>query len=875
MRTVRSSVVPVAGIVLSQAVAATLAQAIPSFSGADGAGAGATGGRGGLVYHVTRLDGNEINASADGFSGRGNIPGSLAYGLNNANFTSGVPRTIVFDVGGTIWLGQRSSGGVAPVQGWDTQSPLSLPANVTIAGQTAPGGIFIAGGGLKVNGANAIVRNVAIAAGYGARRYSTVTGYSESYVFDGMNISANNVMIDHVSSVFATDESISADERANNVTLQYSIVSQGQNYPQADAENPGSYPGHSLGSLFQPGTAAKFSVTNNLYSHLSGRGPRVGTETTKLTDTTTGSYNDFRNNVFYNWLGTSGTGASGQPSQNNFVGNYYLAGQGGETTSGTNITTTGGGTGIFNGNSSTVTKVFQTGNVKDTNKNGTPEFATAITNSDFGSSAFQTSAFGQTPYNGVTLTGQGAYQQVAGYVGSNWATRNFVDTRLIDQLKTGTGQVTAFNNSKYGWSTEKVNGQYVYIAPPAAQPSPATANVDTGADLSVTTEWNAILKLRAATLGGTGGTGALARAANFDTDRDGMPDTWEQAHGLNPAVADNNDDFDADGYTNVEEYLNELAEWPAPAPVIFKGATNTRYAQITNWNVGTSYLNTGTTSTAYWQPSKYDIAQIQGGTAVVDSVGQHARRMQVAATSGGAANLNVTGGWIVIEDGLDVGSFTTFPTSATGVTNNGSGVVTQTGGLVTVGNVLTLGGGSGSSGIYNLAGGKLVVGTITKGTTGGAFNFTGGDLHAGLVNFALINNGGQISPGNSIGNTTINGNLTINSGILEIELDKVGSTLVSDTVGVNGQAFLGGVLNVVPINGFVPTTGDYWTFLIADGGVTGSFLSLTDGYTLTQNGNALVLTYVPEPTSMGAVLLGGAALLRRCRRTGKTVTVSA
>ena len=44
-----------------------------------------------------------------------------------------------------------------------------------------------------------------------------------------------------------------------------------------------------------------------------------------------------------------------------------------------------------------------------------------------------------------------------------------------------------------------------------------------------------------------------------DSDADGMPDDWERAHGLDP-----NDDADgpavaANGYTNVEIYLNELA----------------------------------------------------------------------------------------------------------------------------------------------------------------------------------------------------------------------------------------------------------------------------------------------------------------------------
>ena len=51
--------------------------------------------------------------------------------------------------------------------------------------------------------------------------------------------------------------------------------------------------------------------------------------------------------------------------------------------------------------------------------------------------------------------------------------------------------------------------------------------------------------------------------APADADRDGMPDAWELAHGLNPAdPADRNTDRDADGYTNLEEYLNSLC--PAP-----------------------------------------------------------------------------------------------------------------------------------------------------------------------------------------------------------------------------------------------------------------------------------------------------------------------
>ena len=43
-----------------------------------------------------------------------------------------------------------------------------------------------------------------------------------------------------------------------------------------------------------------------------------------------------------------------------------------------------------------------------------------------------------------------------------------------------------------------------------------------------------------------------------DYDGDGMPDAWEIAHGLNPNVPNSNGDFDNDGYTDLEEYLNEI-----------------------------------------------------------------------------------------------------------------------------------------------------------------------------------------------------------------------------------------------------------------------------------------------------------------------------
>ncbi len=47
-----------------------------------------------------------------------------------------------------------------------------------------------------------------------------------------------------------------------------------------------------------------------------------------------------------------------------------------------------------------------------------------------------------------------------------------------------------------------------------------------------------------------------AAAAPADSDRDGMPDTWEMKQRLDPKRPDHNDDPDKDGYTNLEEFLN-------------------------------------------------------------------------------------------------------------------------------------------------------------------------------------------------------------------------------------------------------------------------------------------------------------------------------
>jgi hypothetical protein len=49
-----------------------------------------------------------------------------------------------------------------------------------------------------------------------------------------------------------------------------------------------------------------------------------------------------------------------------------------------------------------------------------------------------------------------------------------------------------------------------------------------------------------------------------DSDLDGMPNAWESARGLsNSNASDRNGDLDNDGYTNLEEYMDGLADGAA------------------------------------------------------------------------------------------------------------------------------------------------------------------------------------------------------------------------------------------------------------------------------------------------------------------------
>jgi len=240
------------------------AERVPAFPGAEGYGAWATGGRGGRIIAVTTL--------AD--SG----PGSLREAIEESK----EPRIIVFRVAGLIELTKRIRLG---------------DGNVTVAGQTAPGGgICLKGHGLVLAGArNVIIRHLRIRPGDGAGE--------ELDALSGED--CENVIIDHCSVSWATDETLSL-YRNKNTTVQWCIISESL---YRSAHQKGA---HGYGGIWG---GERSSWHHNLLAHHSSRNPRFARDEAPI---------DYRNNVIYNWGFNSAYGGEG--CSVNIVANCYVPG---------------------------------------------------------------------------------------------------------------------------------------------------------------------------------------------------------------------------------------------------------------------------------------------------------------------------------------------------------------------------------------------------------------------------------------------------------------------------------------------------------------------------------------------------------------------
>lgn len=486
----------------------------PAFPGAEGHGRFTTGGRGGKIVHVTNLK----NSGA----------GSLRSAVSGSD-----PKTVVFDVSGIIEL----------------TADLTIGDNTTIAGQTAPyPGITIRYRTLRP-GKNNIVRFIRVRRG------------EEKNVNDGADATwqreVNNIMLDHCSFSWSIDELASFYDN-RDFTMQWCSLGEA-------LANPGHTKGeHSYGGIWGGKNA---SFHHNFIAHVQNRAPRFcgARYDSNLYDTelyenpVQSEIVDFRNCVMYNWGNGNGCYGGSGGGQINIVNNYYKAGPA----------------------TRNKTRVTQISVASPSNSEGSPymgytsryyingNYVTAAGNNaenyDWDGVIYDSGTYlingercsvdtlnlyaasvprfkNNKGYDCVrikmdepTLTGevtthkaQTAYEKVLAYVGASLH-RDNVDTRYMDEARNGT---TTYTGSAAKTGEGKAVTHYPGI-------------IDFVSDQ------------------GEYALESNSRPEGFDSDQDGMPDEWEQANGLNPAVNDANLytlDTQKQWYTNLEVYLNSLVE---------------------------------------------------------------------------------------------------------------------------------------------------------------------------------------------------------------------------------------------------------------------------------------------------------------------------
>ena len=348
-----------------------------AFPGALGFGANATGGRGGTVYHVTTL--------ADAGTG------SFRDAVSASN------RIVVFDVGGYITL----------------VTAVSVKSNITIAGQTAPGGgIGFMGGEISfANSTNVICRYIRIRPG----------SLTASTTDDALSFyRATNIILDHCSLEFAPWNNIDGvsddwqNHPVNSITVQNCII--------ADPT------GQQFGAHTEA-VAGTWSWFYNIFANSHNRNPLAKINTI------------FVNNVLYNCSAGYTTHTS-TAFKHDIVNNYFIFGPASTGTDNTWYQ--------VDKNQS----IYYSGNLKDNNLDGALNGSTTTPYWYQGPGTILTSPWSPlttavTPYNTQT-----AYRLSVSRAGA--FPRDQVDALVISQVKTlgsgttGTGAgTTGPNGSLY------------------------------------------------------------------------------------------------------------------------------------------------------------------------------------------------------------------------------------------------------------------------------------------------------------------------------------------------------------------------------------------------------------------------------------------
>jgi len=409
-------------------------------------------------------------------------------------------RTIVFAVSGTIHL----------------TSQLKLNrGNVTIAGQTAPGdGICVADYPFVISSDNVIIRFMRFRLG------NKYVAYHEGDGLGGMD--KKNIIIDHCSVSWSVDECLSV-YGCKNLTVQWCIAAQSM-----------VNCGHSKGNHGYGGNwgGSGASYHHNLMAHHTSRTPRLGPRPSTQTD----ERMDLRNNVIYNWAGEGCYGGEGMNV--NIVNNYYKPGpatlkQG--TAKQQRIAKIGIRTTSYTKHDSDSPnswdkmwhvwgKFYVDGNVNTVHDNVTKDNWTyGIYNQTSNDSKVDNTFTQETKdtmkitvpisFESVTThTAADAYEKVLQYAGCSLS-RDALD-------------VTICSDARDGLATYMGDG----LDP---------GFINTQDDCGGWPELN-------------------STAAPTDTDGDGMPDEWEDANSLDKNNAEDGKTVCADGYTNLEHYINSL-----------------------------------------------------------------------------------------------------------------------------------------------------------------------------------------------------------------------------------------------------------------------------------------------------------------------------
>ncbi len=449
---------------------------LPAFPGAEGGGMYSFGGRGGKVMVVSNTN------------DRG--PGSFRAALE-----TGGPRIVVFNVAGIIRLQERIR----------VRAPY-----ITIDGSSAPGdGVCIAGDTVELETHDVIIRHMRF------RRGATWVG-DRNDSLGGNPI--GNIMIDHVSGSWGLDENMSMYRHMYqppdgskalklptvNISIQYSIFSEG-----LDTYN------HAFGS-----TIGGYNSTfhHNLWACNTGRNPSVG------------MIYDFSliNNVIFNWSHRTVDGGDHR-SFYSIINNYFKPGPATDLSKPISYRILKPESRRSREFNSDFGKAYVAGNFVEGNA--------AVTKDNWKGGVQVDESDGHdplvvlpkirvdTPYPNAFVeieTAQEAYETVLQNAGATRPTRDAVDQRVVEMVRSG--KVTYAEGAGMITDIAQVGGYPTYEGEPY-----------------------------------------------MDADRDGMPDDWEQQHGLNPQdAADAAADLNQDGYTCVEEFLYQLeprksgVKWETP-----------------------------------------------------------------------------------------------------------------------------------------------------------------------------------------------------------------------------------------------------------------------------------------------------------------------